>query len=298
MISVQLRGTKKDINIDGKASRRSYDTAKKVSMIHTVSAWCREAGIVLGQVKTDEKSNEITAVPELLRKLDINNATITTDALNCQTEIAKLIVERGGDYLLAVKDNQPSLCHDIETAFKYNDTCKALVEQGQAPPLKVPSIGSHHYVDKGHGRLEERTVEVCRDLDWLVDHIPKWSSLAYFVRVTRMQTKILTGKISVEVSYYIGSHSDIKPEAVAKSIRGHWSIETSLHWVLDMAFREDDARHRAGNTAENMAILRHFALNLIKRDKTRTLGVANTRKLAGWDHKVLIKILIDSEEEI
>lgn len=298
MISIELKGKKRDINVDGKVSRRSYDTAKNVSAIHTVNAWCREAGICLGQIQTDAKSNEITAVPELLKKLDIKNATITTDAMNCQTETARVIIERGGDYLLAVKENQPSLHHDIVTAFQYADTCKTLAEQGLPPPLTPPSIDRHSDVNKGHGRLEERRVEVCRDLSWLEDHVPKWSQLKYFVRVTRKRTQILNQKTSVEVAYYIGSDPEIKVVAIAESIRGHWSVETSLHWVLDVAFKEDDARHRAGNAARNMAILRQFALNLIKRDKTRKLGVANTRKLAGWNPEILVKLLVDSDFEI
>ncbi len=302
MISMQLRKQKKparrDINVDGKESRRSYDTAKELSAIHTVSAWSRDAGIVLGQIKTEEKSNEITAIPELLKKLDIKKATITIDAMGCQTKIASLIIQGGGDYILAVKENQPKLFHDIETAFKYADNYTTLSGEQKKDALKPPSVKQYVEENQGHGRLEKRTVEICKNLSWLDGHIGKWDGLSYFVRVIREQTQKKTGKTSREVSYYIGSQADIKIKSAARSIRGHWGIETKLHWVLDMAFREDEARHRAGNAAANMATLRHFALNLIKQDKTRTLGVANCRKMAGWDRDYLIKLLIDSEGKL
>lgn len=298
MISMRLKGHKRQICVDGKTSRRSRDTAKDIPAIHTVSAWCREAGIVLGQTKTSEKSNEITAIPELLRKLDLKNAIITIDAMGCQLDIANLIVQKGGDYLLGVKENQPSLHHDIETAFRYVDTCQARTLQGLDIPLSQPLVETHFDVDKGHGRLEERTVEICRDLSWLVDHVNKWSGLACFIRVTRKRTLLITDKTSTEVAYYIGSDGAMSAKLACDSIRGHWSIENSLHWVLDMAFREDEARHRAGNTASNMAILRHFALCLIKQDKSRTVGVANTRKLAASSPAYMIKLLIESGGKI
>ena len=298
VIYVQLSNSVKNISIDGKTSRRSHDAAKGIAAIHTVSAWCREAGIVIGQTKTEEKSNEIVAIPKLLKKLDIKNATITIDAMGCQTEIADLIIRKGGDYLLAVKENQPKLYHDVETAFNYVDTCKNRVEQGLDIPLIPLAVESYTETDKGHGRLEKRSIEISRDLDWIMDHIQKWTNIAYIVRVTRERTHLAKNKTSVEIAYYIGSHPETKIESIADSIRGHWSIENSLHWVLDMAFREDEARHRAENAAANMSTLRHFALNLIKQDKTRKLGVANTRKEAGWDNDYLIHILISARNSL
>lgn len=294
LVSMQLKGRKRQICVDGKTNRRTYDTGKGILAIHIVSAWCREAGIVIGQTKTSEKSNEITAIPELLHKLDIRNALITIDAMGCQTDIADIIIHKGADYLLAVKKNQPSLYHDIETAFRYADTCRLRTEQNLGNQLPPPSIETHFDVDKGHGRLEERTVDVSRDLIWLSDHIGKWAKLAYMVRVTRVRTRLINNKTTTETVYYIGSDSNANIQSISDSIRGHWSIENSLHWVLDMAFREDDARHRAGNTAENLAILRHFALCLIKQDKDRPAGVKNCRKMAGWSPKYLIKLLIES----
>lgn len=292
MIALKLKGMgKKHIAIDGKTSRGSYDTAKEQPSIHTVSAWYREAGIVLGQVKTEQKSNEITAIPELLKKLDLKNAIITMDAMGCQANIAKQITAGGGDFVLSVKENQPSLYHDIKTAFQYGETCQTLKAHGKELPLPQPILETHFEVDKGHGRLEERTVEVCRDLDWLSEHKEKWPGISCFIKVTRKRTHLLSGKESVETAYYIASSSD-GAEAMGLSIRGHWSIENNLHWVLDVAFREDDARHRAKNAADNMTRLRQFALSIIKQDKTRKLGVANSRKIAGWNPEYLIKLLM------
>jgi len=298
VIYLQFKNSVKNISIDGKTSRRSHDAAKGVSAIHTVSAWCREAGIVIAQTKTEEKSNEIVAIPKLLRKLDIRNTTITIDAMGCQTEIADLIIQNGGFYLLSVKENQPKLHHDIKTTFDYADTCKTRAEQNLDIPLLPPAIERHTEINKDHGRLEKRTIEVCGNLDWVADHLQKWTNLTYIVRVTRERTNLANNKTSLEIAYYIGSHPDIKIRSIAESIRGHWSIENSLHWVLDMAFREDEARHRAGNAAANMSTLRHFALNLIKQDKTRKVGIANARKEAGWDNDYLIHILTSARNNL
>lgn len=295
MMATHLRG-RRHIAVDGKTSRRSFDTGKDRVAIHTVSAWCREAGIVLGQVKTQEKSNEITAIPELLKKLDLKNTTVTIDAMGCQTDIASLIIERGGHYLLAVKENQPRLYHDIETAFSYADTCKNCLASENGNQLTPPKTMTYLDLSKSHGRLEQRIVEVSHSInDWLPEQRGRWPELTFMARVTRERTILSSGKTSLEISYYIGSDSTATVDKIADSIRGHWSIENSLHWVLDIAFREDEARHRAGNTAANLTILRHFSLNLIKRDKTRRLGVANTRKKMGWNPNHLIKLMTDTE---
>ena len=278
-------GSQRHIAIDGKTSRRSHDKANEQPAIHTVSAWLSDEGLVLGQVKTAKKSNEIKAIPELLKLLDIRGSTITIDAAGCQTKIASSIVEADAHYLLAVKDNQPKLKHDIETAFKYAD------EHGSNYPELPPiSIEKSTEVGKEHGRLETRTIEMSRDISWLTV-LDKWPEVSYFARVTRERTILSSGKKSKETSYYIGSDPEVVAHKVANFIRRHWSIETGLHWVLDMAFAEDQARHRAKNVAQNMTILRHFALNLIKQDKTRKVGVANSRKRAGWDNGYLLKLI-------
>ncbi len=183
--------------------------------------------------------------------------------MGCQREIAETILSGGGDYLLAVKDNQPTLHQDLQTTFD---------EAADA---------------------RQRTVTLCRDLSW-VTPASRWSGLSFVAQVVRQRTVLSTGKTSTETAYYIGS--DVAATAVSASdaIRRHWSIENSLHWVLDLAFREDEARHRAKNTAQNMTTLRHFALNIIKSDPDRKLGVANTRKRAGWDRSYLIKLLTNA----
>lgn len=276
---------KQHIAIDGKTSRRSFDKSSGKAALHTVSAWSSNLGLVLGQVRTPEKSNEITAIPELLDVLDISKATITIDAMGCQKEIASKIIRKGGDYLLSLKKNQPSLHHDVKTAFEYADD-----DNNPFDDLAPPKIEFSTDVDKGHGRIEERSIEVSRDLSWIRNK-GEWEGLDFYVRVTRKRHNLTTGKESTEVSYYIGSHSTLSPKEIGAQIRRHWSIENELHWVLDMAFREDEARHRAKNTAQNMAVLRHFALNIIKLDKDRKLGVANSRKRAGWDRGYLVKLL-------
>ena len=274
------------IAIDGKTSRRSFDLANGKTALHTVSAYLTQAGLVLGSTKTDAKSNEITAIPELLRLLDLRAATVTIDAMGTQTKIAKAITEGGGNYLLAVKDNQPTLHKDIQTLFSevHDDRVRAVDEAAQPVAEVVEEV------DKAHGRVERRRVTVCRELSWITT-AKSWSSLAFVVEVLRERTVLSTGKTSVEVAYYIGSDSSAQVSEVAHIIRRHWAIENELHWVLDIAFREDEARHRARNTAQNMTTLRHFALNIIKQDPDRKRGVANSRKRAGWDHGYLVKLL-------
>jgi len=289
LLTLRLTPEDKHIAVDGKTSRHSFDTAKDKPAIHTVSAYLSAAGLVIGQRKTGEKSNEITAIPELMRALDLHGATVTIDAMGCQTEIATTIVEGGGAYLLAVKDNQPTLHQDIETTFiEAADPRQRACDEAPRPEVEVFTD-----VDKGHGRVEQRTVRICRDLTWITT-IERWSNLSFLVEVTRERTVLSTQKTSVETAYYIGSDQQQAAATVADIIRRHWSIENSLHWVLDLAFREDEARHRARNTAQNLTTLRHFALNIVKQDRSRKVGVATARKRAGWDRAYLIKLLTNA----
>jgi predicted transposase YbfD/YdcC len=286
LLTLRLAPTERHIAVDGKTSRRSHDRTNGRPAVHTVSAWMSEAGLVLGQKKTEEKSNEIIAIPELLRVLDLRGATVTIDAMGCQTDIASTIVKGGGHYLLAVKDNQPTLRQEVETTF-LEAADQRLRSVDEAPR---PKVDSFEETDKGHGRLEKRTVTVCRDLTWVTTR-ERWEGLSLVAKVTRERTDLSTQHSSTETAYYIGSDTSAPVHKTAKMIRRHWTVETQLHWVLDVAFREDDARHRAKNTAQNMSTLRHFALNVIKQDRDRKLGVANTRKRAGWDRNYLIKLL-------
>lgn len=290
VLRLDIQG-KKHIAVDGKTSRRSFDTASGSKAIHTVSAWMSEAGLVLGQRQTGEKSNEITAIPELLRVLDLKGATVTMDAMGCQTEIAKTIIDGEGDYLIAVKDNQPTLRQDIERTF-----AEAADERMRScDELERPAVEVFEEHDKGHGRVEKRTVRLCRDLSWLTT-AEKWSRLAFVAEVLRETTVLTTGRTSSETAYYIGSDREASAAEAGSTIRRHWAVETKLHWVLDIAFREDDARHRARNAAQNMTTLRHFALNIVRQDSERKVGVANSRKRAGFDRNYLVKLMTGVSE--
>jgi predicted transposase YbfD/YdcC len=280
----------KHIAVDGKTSRGSFDSGSGKKAIHTVSAWMSDVGLVIGQRQTEEKSNEITAIPELLRLLDIRGATVTIDAMGCQTEITKGIIEGGGNYLICAKENQPTLRQDIEKTFAEADDAR----RRSRDELARPDVEVFEQNDKGHGRVETRRVRLCRDLNWLTA-AERWQGLSFIAEVMREVTTLATGKTSSEKSYYIGSDKQATAESAGAKIRAHWGVESKLHWVLDIAFREDDARHRAQNTAANLATLRHFALNIIRQDPDRKLGIANSRKRAGWDRSYLIKLLTNAE---
>jgi predicted transposase YbfD/YdcC len=286
LLLLRLGKSGKHIAVDGKTSRRSFDQVKGQTAIHTVSAWLSDFGLVLGQRKTGEKSNEITAIPELLKTLDLRGVTVTIDAMGCQTAIAQTIVDGGGNYFLAVKDNQPKLHEDIIKVFSEADNER----QRSLDELDRPAISTFEEIDKGHGRLEKRTVALCHDLNWLTTG-ENWPGLATVVQVIRECTDLSSNTTSSKAAYYIGSNPESTASEAAHTIRRHWGIETELHWVLDMAFREDEARHRAAHTAQNMTTLRHFALNIIKQDKTRKVGISNSRKRAGWDRGYLLKLL-------
>jgi len=241
------------VAIDGKTLRRSFQKAGSSAFVHMVSAWSTGNRMVLGQVKTEEKSNEITAIPRLLELLQLNGCLVTIDAMGCQKDIATKIVGSKSDYMLAVKDNQPTLASSIVGIFD-----EALQEPAFA--------ASHHQTeDKGHGRIEIRrcwTMNLDAECGAPFD---KWTALSGIVRVETQRT--LAGKTSVEQRHYITSRRDFSPEDALAASRSHWGIENQLHWVLDVAFREDDCRVRAGNAAENFAVIRHVALNLIRAAK-------------------------------
>ena len=286
LLRVRLNLAGKHIAVDGKTSRRSADKTNDRPAVHTLSAWLSDEGLVLAQVKTADKSNEITAIPELLKTLDLRGATVTIDALGCQTEIARTIVEGSGNYLLAVKENQPALYKDMVATFDEGSSDRARsVDESPRPQLE-----RFEETDKGHGRVERRSVELCADLSWMMT-AERWAGLKQLVRVTRERTVLATAKSSTEVTYYIASDAKLDAASAAHRIRRHWSVENELHWVLDMAFREDEARHLARNLAHNMTTLRHFALNLLKRFPERRLGIAGSRKRAGWDRDFLLRIL-------
>ena len=268
MLALRLKAKGRHVAVDGKTSRRSFDTASRKGAVHTIRAWMNEAGLVLGQRKTGDKSNEITAIPELLRVIDIRGATVTIDAMGCQTEIAKTIVEGEGQFLLAVKDNQPTLYQDIQTTFAEaaNERRRSIDEQPR------PVIEVFEEIDKGHGCIETRTLSLCRDLAWLTTS-ERWQGLDIVAQIIRQRTV----NTSTETAYYIGSDLNETAATAASAVRRHWNVENQLLWVLELAFYEDEARHRAKNTAQKMAMLRHHALDIIKQAAGRKLGVAKTQ---------------------
>jgi len=259
------------VAIDGKALCGTREAGKK-KLVHMVSAWAEGNGLVLGQRKVDEKSNEITAIPKLLKALELAGTVVTIDAMGCQREIAKLIVEKKADYVLAVKDNQGLLAEQVRDSFLLLNA-DAVAEQ----------------IDCGHGRVEQRKCSVITDLS-LIEKASEWSSLQGLVRIESERYHKVTSKIEREIRYYITS---LRSDAARLNsvIRQHWGIENKLHWALDVSFGEDLDRKRAGHAAQNFSILNRIALNLLKQDKSSNRGIKGKRLKAAWNHPYLLNLL-------
>lgn len=271
-------GTARHIAIDGKTARRSHDRAEGLGPLHVVSAWATEQGLALGQVATDDKSNEITAIPQLLDQLDLTDAVVTIDAMGCQKEIAQQIVAGGGDYVLAVKDNQPKLHEAIRAFFT-----RHLEHDLAGVPHRV-----HETCDQGHGRLDERTyylTKVPEDFP-LRKQWPGLKAIGSAIRITRHAD----GKESHEVRYYIASRY-LSGERFSSAVREHWGIENSLHWVLDMNFREDENRTRERILADNLSWLRRFAISKLKQHPSKD-SLKGKMQTASWNDAFLAEVLL------
>ena len=268
------------INIDGKRLAGSEDKFLGKRAIYMVSAWAEENEIVLGQRKVEEKSNEITAIPELLKLLAISGCIVTIDAIGTQTQIAKTIVEAQADYVLSVKENQGHLFEDISVLFAVD----------QAHDFKYASLARHQEVNKGHGRIETRECWSTSDPAYLnlIRDRENWVGLRSIAMV--VSTRMVGDKQTQKIRYYISSlPSD--PERLLHVVRRHWAIENELHWVLDVAMNEDHSRVRKDQAPENLAVLRHIALNLLKQEKTAKGGIHAKQLQAAWKEDYLLKVL-------
>jgi predicted transposase YbfD/YdcC len=276
---LERRGLPGDwIHLDGKTMRQTGRSTPKLKALHVVSAWAGQTGLTLGQVAVDAKANEITALPQLLELLDLRDKIVTMDAMGCQKELAKTIVAGGGDYILAVKDNQPTLHAEIRAAFATAAT----------PPARSSRLYSTE--DHGHGREEQRTVQVLPAHSSLsAAQCAVWLGVLTIVMVTRVVWCEATGVESLEVRYFLSS---LPPNArrIGTAIRGHWSIENGLHWVLDVVFREDARRLYDRTAAENVAFLNRLALSLLRGDTGKS-SMKVKRKRAGWSLPYLMQLL-------
>lgn len=274
------------VALDGKALRRALNRGQSPRYI--VSAWAQGNGLVLGQLKVADKSNEITAIPQLLRVLELAGCIVTIDAMGCQKTIAKEIIEADADYVLALKGNQGTVHAEVQS---YLDD--AILQQGPVPTQTAkaqpePALAHTETVDKEHGRLEIRRYWQSDRLSWFADRA-KWEGLRS-VGVVESVRQVGAAPPTVERRYYLSSLA-VDVEQFARAVRGHWGVENSLHWCLDVQLGEDQSRARTGHAPENLATLRRLALNLLKRDRTKKRGLKGKQLNAGWNHDYLLHLL-------
>jgi predicted transposase YbfD/YdcC len=267
------------VSIDGKTLRRSFDRSTSTAAIHMVSAWASANRLVLGQVKVAEKSNEITAIPKLLEMLALQGAVVTIDAMGCQKEIARTITEQGADYVLALKTNHPQLYEDV-TLF---------LDDAKASGFAGIEHAYHETVDGEHGRVETRRYWITSQIDWL-GATASWAKLTSIGLVESRRD--LGDTVQVETRYFLTSLPAQGPR-FAHAVRQHWGIESALHWVLDVSFDEDACRIRKDQGPQTFAVLRHIALNLLRRERHHKRGIKARRKCAAWDRDYLVHVLMD-----
>lgn len=261
------------VSIDGKSMRGTREHGSK-SIVHMVSAWASANHIMLGQLKVNEKSNEITAIPKLLDLLVVKGCIVTIDAMGCQKDIVSAIVEKEANYLIAVKGNQGSLQEQVKDSFRF-----------------LPAVSVSEDTDCGHGRVETRRCSVISDLS-LIEHREEWKNLRSLIKIETERYDKCRQATLKETRLYISS-LEADADLINRSVRSHWGVENSLHWVLDVAFNEDHSRKRAGNAAQNFSLINRIALNLLKNEKSAKVGVRGKRLKAGWDNDYLLKILTD-----
>ena len=268
------------IAIDGKTLRGSREGSTNKRPLHLVGAWAAKQNILLGQIKTEEKSNEIDAIPELLNLIDIDGATVTIDAMGCQKKIAEKIIEKNANYVLSLKQNQETLYHNVESIFKIGEE----KEKKYKKMLHLRRVEKVH----DHGRVETRKYTLISARDPAA-FILRWPGLNGIGKLE--VTRTINNQVEHSVRYFLTTFQYDEIDNFKEAARQHWNIEIGLHWSLDVSFREDLNRCRKGHSAENLAIVRRIALNLLKQDKTKKCGIKCRRKAAGWDHSYLLQIL-------
>ena len=273
------------VALDGKALRRAIDAGAAPRCI--VSAWAEDNGLVLGQWEVDQKSNEITAIPQILRALELSGCIVTLDAMGCQKKIAREIKEADADYVLALKGNQGTV-HDEVKTFLHQTLAEKKKPRAKAAPVPKAAAALEEFetIEKDHGRIETRRYWLSAELDWFQDK-PDWEGLRTVGMVEAVRE--INGHTTVERRYYLSSLG-LNVKAFARAVRGHWGIENKLHWMMDVVFGEDQSRARSGHAAHNLATLRRLALNLLKREKKKR-SVRGKQLDAGWDNAYLLKVI-------
>lgn len=261
------------ISIDGKTNRGTRDDAKGKKAIHLVSAWSKELSLVLGQVKTDEKSNEITAIPKLIEALNLKKSLVTIDAMGCQKEIVKKIIDKDANYVIGLKGNQKALHTQTVEAFEKNEKMISTYNEGETT---------------SHGRTEEREYALIDVPDYFTEKYT-WEGLKSLGRV--VSSRLIKGILTTETRYFISSLKATEATRFANGVRSHWGIENSLHWQLDVSFGEDQCRKRAKNAAQNFAVLRKIVINILKQERSTKKGIKRKMRMAGYRQDYFLQIL-------